>query len=123
MVKFEGFDKRGEVIFSKCTTHYYHDLPMKGLGKSMDGVGIDEPVIIPQSVGIDLTDLTIWGFTKAEILRRAKELGADVKFKEMVDENPNDGTKTQMWFCNGRQRREQRLTKIREGVNLKTINH
>jgi hypothetical protein len=46
MIKFGGFDKDGQVLLIPCVTHHYSDLPMKGLGKSMDDVGIDEPQFI-----------------------------------------------------------------------------
>jgi len=106
MVKFEGFDKNGKIKVSDCKTHHYADLPMKGLGKSMEGVGIDEPVIISQSAGFDQT---ISDYTRAEIERRAEELDADVKWKEMMRQKSYDEPMFQMWFCNGRQLREQTL--------------
>ena len=97
MVKFEGFDKNGEVIFSTCKTHNFFDLPMKGLGKSLGGVGIDEPVIIPQSAR---EDKILLGYTLAEIERRADELKAEIRWKELPAQSLSDEQKTQMWFCN-----------------------
>jgi hypothetical protein len=72
---------------------------MKGLGKSMESVGIDEPVIIPYSAGMDTI---IWDYTKAEIERRAYELKAEVKWMELPPQNTSDECKVQMWFSNCR---------------------
>jgi hypothetical protein len=99
MVKFGGFDKDGQVLHITCTTHHYSDLPIKGLGKSMESVGIDEPVIIPQSATLEGV---IWGYTKAEIERRAYELKADIKWMELSLQNTTDERRFQVWFSNGR---------------------
>lgn len=98
MIKFGGFDKDGQALHIICVTHRYSDLPMKGLGKSMGSVGIDEPVIIPQSAALD--DV-IWGYTKTEIERRAYELKANVKWMELPQQNAADERKIQMCFSNG----------------------
>jgi len=97
MVKFGGFDKYGQALHISCVTHNYSDLPMKGLGKSMDSVGIDEPVIIPNSAGIETI---IWDYTKAEIERRAYELKAEIKWMELPCKNSYDQQNIQMWFSN-----------------------
>ena len=68
--------------------HRYSDLPMKGLGKSMDSVGLDEPVIIPQSATLE--DV-IWEFTVAGIERRAYELKAETNWMELQT----------LWRCSG----------------------
>lgn len=60
MIKFGGFDKYGQALHIACITHRYSDLPMKGLGKSMESVGIDEPVIIPYSARMNTI---IWDYT------------------------------------------------------------
>lgn len=98
MIKFGGFDKDGQALHIACVTHRYSDLPMKGLGKSMESVGIDEPVIIPQSAALEGVT---WGYTKAEIERRAYELKAEVKWMELPSQNAVDERKFQMWFSNG----------------------
>jgi len=98
MIKFGGFDKDGQALLIACVTHRYSDLPMKGLGKSMEIVGIDEPVIIPQSAGLETI---IWDYTKAEIERRAYELKSEVKWMELPPQNSADEPKVQMWFSNG----------------------
>ncbi len=95
MIQFGGFDKNGEVVHVNCITHNYSDLPMKGLGKSMEAVGINEPVIIPQSAGLNNI---IWGYSKAEIERRAYELNAEIYWMELPCLNASDETKIQMWF-------------------------
>jgi len=91
-----------EVLDEKCRkgctlAHRYSDLPMKGLGKSMESVGIDEPVIIPQSAALEGV---IWGYTKAEIERRAYELKAAIKWMELPPQNTADEQRFQMWFSN-----------------------
>jgi len=98
MIKFGGFDKNGQALHIACVTHRYSDLPMKGLGKSMGSVGIDEPVIIPKSAGLETI---IWDYTKAEIERRAYELKVEVKWMELPPQNAADEPKVQMWFSNG----------------------
>ena len=98
MIKFGGFDKYGQALHIACVTHRYSDLPMKGLGKSMESVGIDGPVIIPQSAGLDTI---IWDYTKAEIERRAYELKAVINWMELPPRNADDERKFQMWFSNG----------------------
>jgi len=98
MIKFGGFDKDGQVLQIPCVTHHYSDLPMKGLGKSMDDVGIDEPVIILQSV---VFQEVTWDYTKAEIERRAYELKAEIKCMELSSQNAYDERKFQMWFSIG----------------------
>ena len=100
MIKFGGFDKDGQALHIACVTHSYSDLPMKGLGKSMERVGIDEPVIIPQSAA--LGGVT-WGYTEAEIECRAYELKAKVKWMELPPQNAADERRVQMWFSNGLQ--------------------
>lgn len=98
MIKFGGFDKDRQVLHVVCTTHRYSDLPMKGLGKSMESVEVDEPVIIPQSAALEGVT---WEYTKAEIERRAYELKAEVKWMELPPQNAADERKIQMWFSNG----------------------
>lgn len=98
MIKFGGFDKDGQALHIDCVTHRYSDLLMKGLGKSMESVGIDEPVIIPQSAA---HEGVIWGYTEAEIERRAYELKAEVKWMELPPQNAAEERKFQMWFSNG----------------------
>lgn len=98
MIKFGGFDMSGHVLFIACVTHQYSDLPMKGLGKSMDIVGLYEPVVITQSAALDRVT---WGYTEAEIERRAYELEAKVNWMVLPPQNANDERKFQMWFCNG----------------------
>jgi hypothetical protein len=98
MIKFGGFDKNGRALHIACVTHSYSDLPMKELGKSMESVGIDEPVIIPQSA---VLETIIWNYTKAEIDRRAYELKAEVFWMELPPQNTADERKVQMWFSNG----------------------
>lgn len=98
MKNIGGFDKDGQALHIACVTHHYSDLPMKGLGKSMDSVGIDEPVIIPQSATFEGVT---WGFTEAEIERRAYELKAKVKWMELPPQNAADERKIQVWFSNG----------------------
>ena len=95
MIKFNGFDEGGVVLTKECVVHSYADLPRKGLGKSMDGVGLDEPVIIPQSAAIEGVT---WGYTEAEIERRAYELKCDVKWMELPPKNVSDERVFQMWF-------------------------
>ena len=95
MVKFKGYDKDGNVLYEDCVVHYFDDLPMKGLGKSMEGVNINEPVIISQSAALD--DV-IWGYTKAEIERRAFELGANIMQMELPMKKASDELKIQIWF-------------------------
>lgn len=95
MVKFGGFDKNGQALHIACVTHRYSDLPMKGLGKSMESVGIDE---LAQSAGLETI---IWDYTKAEIERRAYELKAEVKWMELPPQNATDERKVHMWFSNG----------------------
>jgi hypothetical protein len=73
IVKLEESDN-GIVKVVPCKTHNWKDLPMDGLGKNFEGVGLYEHVIIPLSVNID----PIWEFTKSKIELRAKELGACV---------------------------------------------
>lgn len=99
MIKFGGFDKDGHALHIACVTHRYSDLPMKGLGKSMERVGIDEPVIIPQSAALEGVT---WGYTEAEIERRAYELKAEVMWMELQPKNTADERRFQMWFSNGR---------------------
>jgi len=94
MIKFNDFDKDGHI---SRVTHLYSDLKMKGLGKSMESVDIDEPVIIPQSA---VLDAVIWDYTKAEIKRRACELKAAVNWVELQPQNVSDEMKIQMWFSN-----------------------
>lgn len=98
MIKLRGFDKDGQALHIACVTHRYSDLPMKGLGKSMENVGIDEPVIIPQSAGFETI---IWDYTKAEIERRAYELKAEVKWMELPPREIGSERQFQMWFSNG----------------------
>lgn len=98
MIKFGGFDKDGQALHIACVTHHYFDLPNKGLGKSMESVGIYEPVIIPQSAALEGV---IWAYTEAEIKRRAYELKAYVKWMELPLQNYADEHKVQMWFSNG----------------------
>ena len=95
MIKIGGFDKDGQALHVASVTHRYSDLPMKGLGKSMDSVGIDEPVIIPQSAALEGVT---WGYTKEEIERKAYELKAEVKWMELPPQNVADERKVQMWF-------------------------
>ena len=71
---------------------------MKGLSKSMEGVGVDEPVIIPQSAGLETI---IWDYTKAEIYCRAYELKAEVKWMELTPQNDTNERRFRMWFSNG----------------------
>lgn len=97
MIKFEGFSKDGDVIIKPCVTHHYHNLPMKGLGKSMESVGIDEPIIIPQSAGLD--NIT-WGYTEAEIDRRAYELQAEINWLELPTQSSTNKRKFKVWFSN-----------------------
>lgn len=87
----------GQVLHTTCVTHHYSDLPLKGFAKSMEGVGVNEPVIIPQSA---VLEDVIWRFTKAEIKRRARELKAEVKWMELPPKNAFDERKVQMWFSN-----------------------
>lgn len=75
-----------------CITHKFSDLPKKGLGRSMDGVGINEPVIIHDYD----TDEVEWGYTKAEIERREYELQATTNWMELPSDNL--GRKIKMWF-------------------------
>ena len=98
MIKFGGFDKNGQALHIAWVTHRYSDLPMKGLGKSMESVGINEPVIIPQSAALEGV---IWGYTEAEIERRAYELKAEIRWMELPPQNAADERKFQMWFHNG----------------------
>ena len=98
MIKFGDFDKDGQALHIACVTHRYSDLPMKGLGKSMEGVGVDEPVIIPES---DRLETITWGYTEAEIERRAYELKAEVKWMELTPQNDTNERRFQMWFSNG----------------------
>lgn len=98
MIKFGGFDKDGQALHIACVTHLYADLPRKGLGKSMEGVGIAEPVIIPQSAAFEGVT---WGYVEAEIERRAYELKAEIKWMELPTQNADDERKVQMWFSNG----------------------
>ena len=70
---------------------------MKGLGKSMESVGINEPVIIPQSAALEGV---IWGYTEAGIERRAYELKAEIRWMELPPQNAADERKFQMWFHN-----------------------
>jgi len=97
MIKFGGFDKDGQALHIACVTHRYSDLPMKGLGKSMEGVGTDEPVIIPESAALEGV---IWGYTEAEMERRAYELKAEIKWMELPLQNAANERKFQMWFSN-----------------------
>jgi len=55
-------------------------------------------VIIPQSAALEGV---IWGYTEAEIERRAYELKADIKWMELPPQNAADERKVQMWFSNG----------------------
>lgn len=98
MIKFGGFNKDGQASHTACVAHRYSDLPMQGLGKSMESVGIDEPVIIPQSAALEGVT---WGYTEAEIERRAYELKAEVKWMELPSQNATDERRVQMWFSNG----------------------
>ena len=95
MVKFQGFDENGQVVVSEQKTHQYSDLPMKGLGKDMSSVGLNEPVTIPQSATIDSV---IWGYTMAEIERRCNELSAKASWRELPPQSPSDGVRFEMWF-------------------------
>lgn len=100
MVKFEGFDENSKALHTTCITHYYSDLPMKGLGKNMENIGIGEPLYIPQSAAFDSI---IWRYTEAEIERRAYELNAEVKWMELPLQNIADECKYLMWFSNSEQ--------------------
>jgi hypothetical protein len=95
MVKFDGFNEKGEVVVKPCVTHKFYELPMKGLGKSMEGVGLDEVVIISE---FDIRDNVIWGYTKAEIDRRAFELGAEVKWLDRAPEPPDYERRIEICF-------------------------
>lgn len=97
MIKFGGFDKDGNITHIECVAHHYSDLPMKGLGKNMESVEIDEPVIIPYSAAYDSV---IWGYTEAEIKRRAYELKAEIKWTDLPPQTSSEERKIQMWFSN-----------------------
>jgi len=92
LVLYGGFDENGNVKTVVCKKHQWDDLPMKGLGKDFSSVGVNEPVIIPRSVG---AEGVIWGYTKAEIERRANELNADTQWMEL----PSDPPKIKVWFA------------------------
>lgn len=90
----EKFDK--DLISVNCVTHNFENLPMKGLGRSMEGVGLYEPVIICES--ITLLNGLVWGYTEAEIERRAAELQAAINWMELPSDSCADARKFQMWF-------------------------
>lgn len=96
MEELKGFDSNGCAILKKRPTHNISDLPMKGFAKNMDGVGVNEPVIIPASF-MSPADDTIRRFTLAEIGHRAAQLEAEVMWMELptkIDEQ----RKFQIWF-------------------------
>ena len=95
MIRFDGFDEKGNVMTSPCNSHLYSTLPNKGLGRSMEGVGLNEPVIIPKSAAIEGVT---WGYTEAEIYRRQHELQAEINWMELPLFGTDEEPKIQMWF-------------------------
>jgi hypothetical protein len=101
MIKFVGYDEKGNAMHEACVTHLYADLPGKGFARSFEGVGIDEPVIILESQVV-LNPIG-WGYTQAEIERRAYELDADTNWMELPARNLSDYGRVQMWFSKKKQ--------------------
>lgn len=102
MVKFGGYDKEGKVIEIKCKEHKFSDLPMNGLTRSFDNIGLYEPVIIPISEGINLD---IWMIAQARIKNRAEVLKAQINWTEIYPEillagccNVKNEPKYLVWF-------------------------
>ena len=92
MDKLLQADENG-VIIAKCKTHYYSDLPNNGLFKSYDSVGLDEPILIKQS---EL--LMFWDVGRIGLNRRAHDLNAEVKIRELPLLDLYAEYKYQLWF-------------------------
>ena len=95
MFKLEGFNNAGFAIIGKLKEYKYSELPAKGLGKSMESVGINEAVIILQS---DIPDYAIWTYTEAEIERRAYELNADINLQELPPSDSSSEKRYRIWL-------------------------
>lgn len=96
MEKFKCYDENGNVVFEKCKVHLGYELLHKGLGKDLSSVGLDEPIIF--NTPRDEADLIIWGYTQAEMERRAFELGAEIKCMQLPPKSLSDADKYQFWF-------------------------
>ena len=95
MIKLEGFDENGNLQFKQCTTHQYNDLPIKGLSRSLDGVELNEPVIIPKSCVLNFFE---WKQFSREIERMAKQLNADIFYIALPPSSHDKSEKIQVWF-------------------------
>lgn len=73
----------------------YKDLHGKGLGKSFEGVGINQPVIITLS---DMEEPIVFGYSKAEMERRAHELSADMNSMILPPESCSEANRIKFWF-------------------------
>lgn len=83
----------GENVVQK--KHYYKDLPSKGLGRSFDDVGLDEPVIIP--FAFETYDV-IWESSIENMKQRASELDAEVLLQMLLSTGAGDYDKYKVWF-------------------------
>lgn len=95
MVKFDGYNKDGAAQYKECVSHDYHKLPGKGLGRSMEGVELYEPVVVELRL---MSETVTWGYSVAEIERRAHELNADIVRMEIPPKHPHMSPVNQFMF-------------------------
>lgn len=73
----------------------YKNLPGKGFGRSFDGIDMYTPVIISAT---DAMDRLIFGYSEAEMERRAFELNADMNSMVIPSESCSEPNRIKFWF-------------------------